>query len=205
MSNPFRPALATALALVVGGCASIVEGTSQTIALSVTPQNASCTGSRNGEQVGTYDSASGSFHVGKSRNALTITCEAPGYRQRSIRIDSDASGWGVAGALTLDFGLTDYATGALNKYPAQAAITLEPDYAAYPGVAAAPPAAPAVTSPAAVPVQPAAAYAVPSGYALVPVAPVAPGATPCRMPDGSVRSDLSPAVCTAAFRGTIVR
>lgn len=130
---------ATALALC--GCATIVEGTSQEIYVSLTPEAASCDAyrvvTRRGtlttpappptyELVGAYAPATKSVMVKKSRYDLVLRCRAPGYRDKEVRLVSEASGWGVAGALTLDFGLIDYATGALNKYDASIQVVLEP-------------------------------------------------------------------------------
>lgn len=110
----------------LAGCASITEGTSQEIRVDTTPAVASCSGLRNGTPTGTYDPVSRIYHVDKSRNDIVFTCKAPGYRDKTVSLVSEASGWGVAGALTLDFGLIDYSTGALNKYPPTLTMALEP-------------------------------------------------------------------------------
>lgn len=118
---------AAALAVLgLSGCASITEGTSQEIRLDVTPAMASCSGARKGVPTGTYDPVSHIYKVDKSRNDIVFTCKSPGYRDKTVTLVSEASGWGVAGALTLDFGLVDYATGALNKYQPTLIMTLEP-------------------------------------------------------------------------------
>ncbi|WP_342241048.1 hypothetical protein [Inquilinus sp. OTU3971] len=118
---------AAALAVLgLCGCASITEGTSQEIRLDVTPAVASCSGMRKGAPTGTYDPVSHIYKVDKSRNDIIFTCTSPGYRDKSVTLVSEASGWGVAGALTLDLGLVDYATGALNKYQPTLTMTLEP-------------------------------------------------------------------------------
>jgi hypothetical protein len=111
------------------GCASIVEGTTQEIYVSLTPEAASCDAvrlDRAGESpAGAYNPATKSITVSKSRNDLLIRCRASGYRDKEVRLVSNASGWGIAGALTLDFGLVDYATGALNKYNSSVQIVME--------------------------------------------------------------------------------
>lgn len=118
---------AAALAVLgLGGCASITEGTSQEIRVDVTPAVASCSGMRKSAPTGTYDPVSHIYKVDKSRNDIIFTCKSPGYRDKTVTLVSEASGWGVAGALTLDLGLVDYATGALNKYPPTLTMTLEP-------------------------------------------------------------------------------
>ena len=37
-----------------------------------------------------------SFNVSKSRNDLLFVCDAPGYKEQFVKIESSASGWGVA-------------------------------------------------------------------------------------------------------------
>lgn len=123
MKRFFAAAIA---ALSLSGCASITEGTSQEIRVDVTPAVASCSGTRKGIPTGTYDPVSRIYKVDKSRNDIIFTCKSPGYRDKAVTLVSSASGWGVAGALTLDFGLVDYATGALNKYDPTLTMTLEP-------------------------------------------------------------------------------
>ncbi|HYC04096.1 MAG TPA: hypothetical protein VED40_12415 [Azospirillaceae bacterium] len=115
---------AAASLLLTSGCASIVEGTSQDLTVNVTPAEAVCTVAQKGKDIGSVTGSKPTINVGKSRHDLAITCNAPGYEVQTARIESSASGWGVAGAVTLDFGLTDYMTGALNKYPEAISIAM---------------------------------------------------------------------------------
>lgn len=115
------------IALTAAGCATIVEGTSQKINLVVTPESAQCTGWRKGAQVGSYDSVTHMLQVTKSRNDLEIKCVATGYKPKDFRLVSGATGWSVSGALLLDAGIVDYATGALNKYDDTVTVVLERD------------------------------------------------------------------------------
>src|SRR5262249_23495611 len=113
------------LGLGVAACASIVEGSNQEIFVSVTPENAVCNAAQRGKEVARYNPARMSITVPKSRNDLFITCVSPGYKNKFVHIVSEASAWGVVGALTLDFGVVDYSTGALNKYPGSLTIVME--------------------------------------------------------------------------------
>lgn len=113
--------------MALSGCASIVEGTSQTIHVNVTPQSASCEAFRGGSRIGIYDPVSQNMTISKSRNDMTVKCAAPGYRERAVDFASSASAWGVTGGILLDAGIVDYATGALNKYDATITIVLERD------------------------------------------------------------------------------
>ena len=53
-------------------------------------------------------------------------CNAPGYKEQFVKIESSASGWGVASCFLVDLCITDYSTGALNKYPESLTISLTP-------------------------------------------------------------------------------
>lgn len=114
-------------AIALSGCASIVEGTTQDLYVSVTPENASCVANQKGIFAGRYDPMRMAISVPKSRNDLEVRCAAPGYKDKTIRLVSEASAWGVTGALLLDFGIVDYSTGALNKYPGTLVIVMEPN------------------------------------------------------------------------------
>ncbi len=97
--------------------------TTQRLTIATDPPAATCQGERRGAVL---FSASRSAIVSKSRNPIRITCSAPGFEDATMSVDSSVSAMGIAGALTVDFGITDYATGALNKYPETVAITLKP-------------------------------------------------------------------------------
>jgi hypothetical protein len=119
-----------ALSIGLSGCASIVEGTHQDIYVNATPENMSCVASRQGHPIGHYDPASKILSVSKSRDDMVLSCQAPNYKPKTMTFVSSASAWGVAGALTLDLGIIDYTSGALNKYDATITVVLEQDLAA---------------------------------------------------------------------------
>ena len=102
------------------GCASIVEGTSQTLIVDLSPKEATCDVKRKGVSVATISGSNRSLNVSKSKDDLLFTCNAPGYKEQFVKIESSASGWGVVGCIFIDLCITDYSTGALNKYPENA-------------------------------------------------------------------------------------
>lgn len=112
-------------AVSLSGCATIMEGTTQKINMNITPHDAHCEAWREGKLAGTYDPASQTMEIDKSRHDIELRCTAPGYVDKRVVLVSSASGWGIAGALTLDFGLTDWATGALNKYDPTITVVME--------------------------------------------------------------------------------
>lgn len=114
-----------ALPMTLCGCATIVEGRSQDIYVNLTPEGGDCVAWRKGRPIGSYDHVTHIMHVSKSRDDMQVTCKAAGYLDKTANFSSSASAWGVAGALTLDLGLVDYTTGALNKYDATITMVLE--------------------------------------------------------------------------------
>lgn len=108
------------------GCASIVEGTDQTLIVDLSPKEATCDVKRKGVSVATISGSNRSLNVSKSKDDLLFTCNAPGYKEQFVKIESSASGWGVVGCIFIDLCITGYSTGALNKYPETLTISLLP-------------------------------------------------------------------------------
>ncbi len=111
-------------AALLSGCATIVEGTDQTINVQLSPDTATCQISQKSSIISTVGNVGGQVSVPKSRNYLLFLCSADGYQKQNLTIESSASGWGVLGCF-LDLCITDYSTGALNKYPKSVNITLQ--------------------------------------------------------------------------------
>jgi hypothetical protein len=71
------------------------------------------------------DKGGGQVQVPKSRDDISVECAAPGYEKQTMNIESSASGWGVVGCFLIDLCITDYSTGALNKYPKTISVKLK--------------------------------------------------------------------------------
>ena len=123
--NNLRVISTTALALSLLGCASIVEGTDQSIFVNLSPDTATCEVMRESTPIASVSKNNKSIHVSKSKNDLIFLCKAAGYADKTINVVSSASGWGVVGCFLIDLCITDYSTGALNKYPETVNISLE--------------------------------------------------------------------------------
>ena len=113
---------ALAFALNLMGCATVLEGGSETIALNVMPENAQCLGWRDGKMVGRYDPTSQSMTVAKSKDDLVILCRAFGHEEKRVRLVAGRSDWDVPG-----INAFDYVTGALYKYNGALVIVLDED------------------------------------------------------------------------------
>ena len=117
------PALAI---LMLTGCASIVEGTSQEIIVNTNPENAHCKFMREGVSIATVETP-GAVTVKKSKHDINIICNKKGYRQATFYNHSDVAG-ATVGNVILGGGIgwaIDSANGADNKYTSPVNITLE--------------------------------------------------------------------------------
>lgn len=122
-----KTAAAVAAIAALAGCATIRDGTTQGVSVSLSPATAVCVVTRDGDgELGIVSRANPYLTVSKDKDALQFNCRAPGHAPRTQRVDSSASGSGVASFWFLDLGLTDLATGAMWLYPHSVAITLLP-------------------------------------------------------------------------------
>ena len=114
--------------LPVAGCATIMEGSSQSVAIATTPAGAICNVDRAGLHLGTVSPTPGSLHVDKSKNDITVSCQKAGYQSASISQSPKFVGTtfgnivagGVIGAVV------DAATGADFEYPTEVKLDLAP-------------------------------------------------------------------------------
>ncbi len=110
---------------VMSGCASITQGTSQTIAFNLDPPETRCDLSRDGEgQIGSVSVKNNTLSTGKDKDDIIAKCNAPGHKQKIVRVKSSTQAAGVVGGIFLDLGITDMITGAMWKYPDEVTITL---------------------------------------------------------------------------------
>lgn len=117
--------LAAACAVVLSGCASITDGTSQTVVFQLTPKETRCVVSREGSQLGTVNGRQNTLTIDKGAKDVLVSCSAEGYEDQTQRLVSKTQTSGVVGGFFLDLGITDMITGAMWKYPNQISIVLE--------------------------------------------------------------------------------
>jgi hypothetical protein len=116
-----------AMGVALSGCASVVKGTSQSIAITTPPvTGASCVLS---STQGNWMLVSpGAVTVQKSKEDIQAHCTKPGYQDGIATIPSNFQGW-TLGNLILGgvIGLgVDAATGAINEYPNSFQIPMMP-------------------------------------------------------------------------------
>src|SRR5262245_15501990 len=80
------------LALGLGGCATVVEGTSQNIMIATQPPGASCTVMRQGQQIAAVIATPGNVRIDKSKNDLQVSCTKEGYEPTTAVYSSHFNG-----------------------------------------------------------------------------------------------------------------
>jgi hypothetical protein len=116
----------SASVIAISGCASITQGTSQTISVNLEPKEAVCQATRDGEgQIGTVTYNNPSLTVSKDKDDIILTCRAPGHRPKTVKMVSSTQTAGVVGGVFIDLGITDMITGAMWKYSDSINIALE--------------------------------------------------------------------------------
>jgi len=111
--------------LLLTGCASITQGTSQVLTFNLEPKEIICQATRDGDgTLGSITYQNPTLNVSKDKDDIIVSCKANGYKPKTLKITSSATTAGVTGVL-IDFGITDMITGAMYKYPDSHNIALE--------------------------------------------------------------------------------
>lgn len=121
-----RAAGIVAIGSLLAGCASITQGTSQTIVFNLEPKSISCVATREGDgQLGTLTESTNKLLVSKDKDDILVSCNAPEHAPETVRLVSEDDPYAVVGSMFLDFGIVDMITGAMWKYPDTFSITLK--------------------------------------------------------------------------------
>ncbi|HEY1613810.1 MAG TPA: hypothetical protein VGF97_08990 [Rhizomicrobium sp.] len=118
---------ASALAIMLSGCATVIQGSSQSIAVTTPPTTgAYCTLT---SKEGNWTVLSpGVATVEKSKEDIVAHCSKAGWQDASATIPSDFQGWTIGNVLLgglIGVGV-DAATGAINQYPKAFAVPMQP-------------------------------------------------------------------------------
>ena len=120
--------LAAVAAATVGGCSSIISGTSETLTINTNPPGADCKLTRNDLAIGRVSPTPGGIVVQKTKYNITVACDKVGYQQATYINKSGIEG-ATFGNIVLGGGIgwaIDSASGADNKYEEVMNITLVP-------------------------------------------------------------------------------
>ena len=125
MKNILTISLGAAV-VVMSGCASITQGTSQTMIFNLEPKEVTCIASRDGDgQIGSITTSNNTLTVSKDKDDIIVACKASGHKPKTVRLVSSTQAAGVVGGIFLDLGVVDMMTGAMWKYPESTNIALE--------------------------------------------------------------------------------
>jgi hypothetical protein len=119
---------AIAACVLLGACATIVEGRSQQIVVNTNPAGADCGLYRSGLRIATIQNTPGSTLIEKSKYDIWIACVKQGYQQATYYNHSGVAG-ATLGNIILGGGvgwIVDSATGSDNKYDSPVNITMVP-------------------------------------------------------------------------------
>ena len=118
--------LAPIFLAILSGCASITQGTSQTLMFNIEPKETRCVVTRVDDgQIGVVSSSQTTLVVTKDKDDIIVNCRADKHKPYTLKIASAASGAAIGGGIFIDLGITDLITGAFWKYPEFHNISLE--------------------------------------------------------------------------------
>jgi hypothetical protein len=114
--------------LVNTGCATLTQGSSQTITVNTDPTGAICTLNRDGKEVAVINPTPGSIPVNKASGTISVLCKRTGYQDSAGVLASEFQAMTFGNIL---FGgliglAVDASSGAMNKYPDMVTITMVP-------------------------------------------------------------------------------
>jgi hypothetical protein len=127
--------LALLVALLLPGCATVFEGTSESVAINTTPPGATCTIDRDGQRLGTVSPTPGSISVAKSKNDITVSCSLQNHQASQVSVSPKFVGTTFANILLGGVVgiVADAASGANFDLPDRVDLTMAPDPAAIMG------------------------------------------------------------------------
>jgi len=127
MEIRMRPVYLTLVLMALGGCSSVIEGTSQTLSFESNPPGAECALERNGVAIGNVKTPGG-IVVQKTKHNIRVTCRKDGFEDATAHLKSEVAG-ATFGNIILGGGIgwaIDSASGADNKYQSITTVTLIP-------------------------------------------------------------------------------
>ena len=122
------PRLAILALLSLPGCATIMHGSTQSLAVITEPPGAACKLERDGVMIGSVAPTPGTVRIDKSKNDILVTCNREGFETTAIRHVSEFGGATIANAVVggLIGVAVDAASGANFPYPTEARLILQP-------------------------------------------------------------------------------
>lgn len=116
------------LTMVVGACATIVEGSDQTVTVITEPPGATCTLNREDTYAGVVNPTPGTVSVERSMDNIGVICTKEGYFDGAASLSSDFQAMTFGNIIFGGFiGLAvDASSGAMHEYPESVTVVLSP-------------------------------------------------------------------------------
>jgi uncharacterized protein DUF3108 len=111
---------------LLAGCATVVEGTSQSIAVNTEPLGAACRFSQGGQMIGSITNTPGSLVIRKKYEGIDVTCEKPGYQNATAHLRADFAAATVGNVLVggIVGVILDASTAAAVKYDSSVRLVM---------------------------------------------------------------------------------
>ena len=117
------------LSLVVGACATLVEGSDQTVIVITDPPGAVCTLDQDGKTVAVVNPTPGTVTVEKSQDNMGVICKKDGHFDGAVSLSSDFQAMTFGNIIfggIIGVGI-DAASGAMHEYPESVTVVLAPE------------------------------------------------------------------------------
>jgi hypothetical protein len=122
-----RVTLSLALALSLAGCSSIMDGSTQEVAITTNPPGADCALIREGKAIARVNPTPGTVSIARTKHDISIECSKPGYARTVYANKSSTSGAPVGNvvvASTLGW-VMDSAADSDKRYQSNVLISLQ--------------------------------------------------------------------------------
>lgn len=113
--------------LVLGGCATIADGSMQPVTISSNAPGATCGIIQNGEEIAPATPVPNTFELRRRDGNLLVTCQAPGYSTETVALVTGKNPLAVTGHMwnSMTLALVDVFSGAVNEYTNTAYVPLQ--------------------------------------------------------------------------------
>tara|TARA_E500000178_G_C16760959_1_gene634785 strand:+ start:170 stop:694 length:525 start_codon:yes stop_codon:yes gene_type:complete len=95
------------IAVLLSGCATVFEGTSQPVSVTLEPSSTVCRAYRDNRELGALTNSNPVIYTQRSSKELTLVCSARGYIPRMLKLVSNPSGLGAIGAVAGGTGVVN--------------------------------------------------------------------------------------------------
>lgn len=119
--------LSSVALLLLCGCATITQGSDQSLTVMTHPSGAECELRREGSIIGVVNPTPGTVQIDKDKDTITVSCELDGYERGVGTVESDFEGMTAGNLLfggIIGVGV-DAASGAMHEYPSTFTLILQ--------------------------------------------------------------------------------